>query len=171
MIPINRSNRRWPVIFLAAFLFLVSATDRIQASTHEVMQATLQPTETSVHLTTPTVAPTATPSVLPPIDWSDLAVYKKAMKPEFATDVDKFANANRYQIVADLKIENDAVIRGTERVRYTNRAPDALNEIVFRLYPNTPMLAGRMDINGVSVDGRTVQPVLSELDSVMTVPL
>jgi hypothetical protein len=85
--------------------------------------------------------------------------------------VDRAIDDNRYLIVARLSIETDAIIRGAERVRYTNRTPAPLTEIVFRLYPNTPVLAGRMDVTHVTLNNRAVTPSFAELDSVMSVPL
>jgi hypothetical protein len=93
------------------------------------------------------------------------------MRPAFEDDVNAFADANRYLIVASLSVEYDAIIRGAERVRFTNHTPDTLDKIVFRLYPNAPILGGRMDVNYVSVAGKAVVPTFSALDSVMSVPL
>jgi hypothetical protein len=97
-------------------------------------------------------------------------VHKQAMKPGFEGDVDAFVKANRYLILAALSIEQDAIIRGAERVRYTNRTQDTLQEIVFRLYPNTAVLGGRMNVTQVTVNGETVAPGISSR-SVLHVPL
>ncbi len=132
---------------------------------------TLQPTETARPLTTPTPVPTSTPAALPPVNWADVSVHKQAMKPAFAADVDRFIDANRYLIVARLTFEPDAVIRGALRVRFVNRTPDALDLIVFRLYANSGALGGRMTVSYVEVNGQPINPSLSELRTVMGLPL
>ncbi|MEP7289259.1 MAG: M1 family metallopeptidase, partial [Chloroflexota bacterium] len=133
--------------------------------------ATLEPTETAIPLVTPTLLPSSTPAVRAAVDWSDVSVYKKAMKPGFEGDVDQFVNANRYLIAATLSFEQDAIIRGAERVRFTNHTSQTLKELVFRLYPNAPALAGQMNVTRVTVGDQVVQPSLFQLDSVMSVPL
>src|SRR3954471_9082420 len=93
--------------------------------------STLQPTETSVSIATSTPLPAFTPAALPKVDWSDVSLNKKDMKPGHENEVDNFIDANRYVIVAQLSFEEDAIIRGAERVRYTNHTSKPLNEIVF----------------------------------------
>lgn len=132
---------------------------------------TLQPTETARPLVTPTTVPEPPPLDLPAVNWSDVSIHKRAMKPGFEADVDKFVDANRYFIVANITLEPDAVFRGAERVRYTNHSADMLENVVFRLYANTPALGGRMTVTHVEVDGKQIDPLLSDLRSVMSVPL
>ena len=144
----------------------LSAPERVFSA-----QPTLQPTETAVPLATPTTVPAPPLLDLPEVDWQDVSAHKKAMKPAFADDVDRFVNANRYFIVASLRFEPDAVFRGAQRVRFTNRTGEALDLIVFRLYPNTPALGGRMTVHHVEVNGTKVEPSLSDLRSVLGVPL
>lgn len=132
---------------------------------------TLQPTETAVPLVTPTTLPAPPPRPLPVVKWDDVSLHKRAMKPEFAEDVERWKDGNRYAIWAELTIEGDAVIRGAERVRYTNHSNDALSVIVFRLYPNGPALGGRMTVSRVEVAGQVIDPSYSVLSSVMGVPL
>ncbi|MFQ3537006.1 MAG: M1 family metallopeptidase [Aggregatilineales bacterium] len=134
-------------------------------------QPTFQPTETALPLATPTAVPAPPLLDLPEVNWQDVSVHKKAMKPAFAADVERFVDANRYFIVARLSFEPDAVLRAAQRVRFTNRTGQALDLIVLRLYANTPALGGRMTVHHIEVNGRTVQPSLSELRSVMGVPL
>lgn len=168
---ISALRRNKPGLIFLTITILALRAGQIGAPAVLAGQATLQPTETAIPLTTPTAVPTSTPAALPAVNWSDVSIHKQAMKPAFASDVDQFVNANRYRIVARLSIETDAIIRGAERVRFTNRTPDTLTEIVFRLYPNSPVLAGRMNVTHVTLDNGEVEPVLSALDTVMTVPL
>jgi len=137
----------------------------------QAVQPTLQPTETARALTTPTTLPPSTPRPLTSPDWSDVSVHRKAMKPGFESDVESFVNANRYLIEATLTFEPDAVVRGAALVRYTNRTGESLSVIVFRLYPNTPALGGRLNITSVLVNGEPLEPSFSELRSVMGIPL
>ncbi|MCC7449699.1 MAG: M1 family metallopeptidase [Anaerolineae bacterium] len=162
---------RWLCLFvvLAALPIFASASNHTAA--RSAVQQTLEPTETAVPLVTPTRVPPSPPMVLPAVNWSDVSIHKKAMKPGFEGDVDQFVNANRYLIMAKLTIETDAIIRGAERVRFTNHTTDTLTEIVFRLYPNAPLLAGRMNVTHVTVNNTVVELSLSDLDSAMSVPL
>lgn len=130
-----------------------------------------EPTETPVPLVTPTAVPAAPVMDIPKVNWEDVSLFKKAMKPNYEGDVDQVPTANRYLIIARLDIETDAVLRGAERVRYTNHSPDTLNEIAFRLYPNAPALGGHMTVTHVTVNGDVVTPALYQLDSVLKIPL
>ncbi|MCC7208132.1 MAG: M1 family metallopeptidase [Anaerolineae bacterium] len=159
---------------LALLVFAAACGNVAQAALQPA--PTLSPTETAVPLATPTTAPAGPAIVLPAVDWAEVSIHRQAMKPEFASDVDDFVNANRYLIVARVALEpngagTDAVIRGAERVRYTNHSPDTLDSVVFRLYPNAPALGGRMTVSRVTVDGREAEPSLRALRSVMDVPL
>lgn len=158
-----------------ALVFLATACSGVVQAALQPAR-TLQPTETAVPLVTPTTAPPEEPIALPAVDWADVSIHRRAMKPEFASNVDGFKDANRYLIVATVTLEpngasRDAVIRGAERVRFTNHSPDTLDRLVFRLYPNAPALGGRMSISRVMAEGREMEPSLSALRSVMGVPL
>jgi hypothetical protein len=167
--------RRWPVVILfttVLFAFGLNIGSPTVVAVGSLAQSTLQPTETVSPLTTATPLPSSTPAAMPSVNWADVNVHKQAMKSGFEGDVDKVApTANRYLIIANLQFETDAIIRGSERVRYTNRSTDILKEIVFRLYVNTPVLAGRMNITHIRLNGQSVEGRLSGLDSVLTVPL
>ncbi len=133
---------------------------------------TLAPTITALPPATPTDLPPVDPIALPAVDWDDVARFEAAMRPTFAGDVYRFADRNRYYIEASLRFEGDvAVIRGAQRVRYTNHSSDILSEIVFRLYPNLPSLGGRMVVSDVEVEGVPVEPRLAGRQSVLIVPL
>ena len=102
----------------------------------------------------------------------DLARYEPALLPEFVGDMDAHADAPRY--VLDMTIALDeagATITGRQQVRYTNRAPHALNRIVFRLYPNLPSFGGEMTVSRVTVDGRASLAQLDATGSVVSIPL
>jgi hypothetical protein len=131
---------------------------------------TQPPTETAVPLVTATRVPESDVRIDVP-EFDDLDVHKRAMKAGFEKDVDAQRDANRYLIVANLNFEPDAVIRASQRVRYTNRSDDTLELIVFRLYANTPALGGRTNVTRVQIGDTEVEPSFSTLSSVMGVPL
>ena len=63
----------------------------------------------------------------------------------------------------DLRLEFDPgrrQLRGEQSVAFPNRAGTALDEIVFRLYPNLPQYGGRLNVQQVWVDG---EPAPAEL--------
>lgn len=154
------------VVVLIA-LFLTACSGGISGRT----MPTLPPTPTAVPHTTPTAVPA--PEVEPPaaVDWSDVGMFRQAMRPAFAGDVDAFANRNRYVIEATVELTDVAAIYGAERVRYTNRSADTLSEIVFRLYPNLDAYSGQMNITEVTVNGEPVIVRFEDRRSVMVVPL
>ena len=126
---------------------------------------------------TPTSAATATPTVTPTPaslaggwSWDDLTPYKQAMLPDFATDVDRFADATRYMI--DLRVDLKALtFGGEEHVRYQNHETEPLTEIVFRLLPNTPGYGGAMQVRSVAVNGEEAAFDLRFQGSAVYVPL
>ncbi|HML24250.1 MAG TPA: M1 family metallopeptidase [Aggregatilinea sp.] len=133
---------------------------------------TLPPTITALPPVTPTDIPAPDPIALPAVDWDNIEPFRAAMRPAYAEDIDAFEDANRYYIEASLDFENGiSVLRGAERVRYTNHSADTLTEIVFRLYPNLPALGGRMTIYQAEVNGVPVDPVLTERLTALALPL
>ena len=156
-------------VFIVAGLWLIGTAQ--SSAARAVTDPTLAPTETAVPLASLTPLPTFAPPALPTVDWNDVSIFKRAMKRGFEDEVNDWVNGNRYLIIAALSLENDAVIRGAERVRYTNHTAGPLHEIVYRLYENTPALGEHTDVFSVTVNGADAQPVLSGFDSVMTVPL
>lgn len=110
------------------------------------------------------------PSPTPVVVRDDLAPYRAAMRPEFAGDVDRFANATRYQI--DLSISLDLkTIAGTQQVHYTNTQGVPLAEITFRLFANMPSYGGSQTINSVRVNGAVVEPKMELNNSAMRLAL
>jgi len=111
----------------------------------------------------------ATPTTEPSPDF-DPTLYRPAMRPEFAADVNGFGNAPRYSIT--LTVNPDALqAAGRERVRYTNTDSVALNEIYFRLFPSAPGFGGAMTVTSVTVGGQTVPFQLEQRDTALKVPV
>ncbi len=123
---------------------------------------------------TPTVAAQGA-SVLG-VDWADLSPYRQAMRAGYADDVAQFADATRYAIDLDLDLDN-ASFQGSMRVRYTNAEHVALDQLVFRLLPNTPGLgatSGRpaaLEVSDLAVDGTPVEAQRRLSGSALYLPL
>ncbi len=160
---------RWPVLaaLLMGALLLGACGGGLPAGS----LPPLAPTETAVPLATPTFPPLPTAAPLPEVNWEDTAIFQQAMRPEFADDVEAFTDRNRYYIEATLTLGDVVTLYGAERVRYTNRSADTLDEIVFRLYPNLTAFAGQMNVFDVMANGQPVTPVEEERRSVLRVPL
>ncbi len=62
-------------------------------------------------------------------------------------------------------------LAGRQQVTVPNHTGAALDEIVFRLYPNLPQYGGQMAVSSVSVDSRPVTPTLRAQDTVLAIPL
>ncbi len=111
----------------------------------------------------------ATPTAEPSPDF-DPALYRPAMRPEFAADVNGFGDAPRYSIT--LTVNPDALQAvGREQVRYTNTDSAALSEIYFRLFPSAPGFGGAMTVTRVTVDGQTVPLQLEQRGTALKVPV
>ncbi len=78
-----------------------------------------------------------------------------ALRPSFAGDLDAFKQATRYVLALEIDTER-RVISGEQRVRYTNRDALALEDLVFRLYPNTAHMGGLMTVRAAAVNGAPV---------------
>ncbi len=122
---------------------------------------------------TPTAPPMATPSPPP----EDLSPYRAAMRPAFADDVNRLAESGitRYTINAAVKPisggDIGAKISGTLNAKYTNTEPVLLNQIFFRLLPNTPAYGGAMRVSMVTVDGALARTNLLADDTTLGVTL
>jgi hypothetical protein len=138
------------------------------------------PTSGPAPLPTPTTTPTPTTApqgvtALDP-DWADLSPYRQAMRPAYADDVAQFADATRYAIDLALDLD-DASFQSTMRVRYTNAEDVPLDQLVFRLLPNTPgfgAVSGQpaaLEVSAIAVDGAPVQAQRRLSDSALYLPL
>lgn len=88
----------------------------------------------------------------------------------FAVDTSALPQAPRYQI--DLAIDPRAAqVVGRQVIRYTNAETTPLDEVILRLFPNTPGYGGAMTVTHVQVDGTPISPS-SQLDgSALRLPL
>lgn len=103
----------------------------------------------------------------PPDPW---APYRLAMRPSTQGQLDALGLVPLYRIHATLEEPGERLV-GFQTVRFPNPSADTLPEIVFRLYPNLPQFAGRMDIQRVEVNGQDVSFSQTTSDTVLEVQL
>lgn len=165
-------NKRTWIVLCLSFIGMLGLSACGNSASHTGGLPALPPTITAVPPSTPTDLPVSGPVRFPVVDWNDISKFRAAMRPEFAGDIDEFVNRNRYYIEANLVFDGGvAILRGAERVRYTNHSADTLHEIVFRLYPNIPALGGRMIVYQTKIGDNPVSTTLSERETVLIVPL
>jgi hypothetical protein len=103
----------------------------------------------------------------PPDPW---ALYRQAMRPSTQGQLDALGPVPVYRIHATLEGQGERLV-GFQTVRFPNPSADTLPEIVFRLYPNLPQFAGRMDVQMVKVNGLDVSFSQTTSDTVLEVRL
>ncbi|HLF29151.1 MAG TPA: M1 family metallopeptidase [Anaerolineae bacterium] len=113
------------------------------------------PAVTQPSLPTPTRLPGSLSTPSP--EWADLSPYRAAMRPEFAHEVDRFAQATQYRI--DLTLSDSLrSIDGRQAVHYVNAETVPLDAVYFRILPNTPTYGGETTLAMLRVNGDAVQP-------------
>lgn len=163
--------RLWGIVALAAAL-VVAQSACGDAVSDDSRLPDLRPTVTAVPPTTPTPIPQEATFELPAVDWDTVDQFRVAMRDNFTGDIDGFVDANRYYIEASLTFDGGvAIVRGAERVRYTNHSRETLDTIVFRLYPNMTASGGSMEVYDVLLNGVSVEPKFTERDTVLIVSL
>ena len=115
----------------------------------------------------------APPAEAPPpaLDTAELAVYAPALRPEFRSDLQRVAHATRYEIQASLLPGEPPRVVGSQRVRYANQETVALDDLVFRLFPNLPGFGGHMSVGELAREGVWLEARQAEPASVLHVPL
>ncbi len=116
--------------------------------------------------------PSPTPAVPAPalfdIPWDDRTIFEQGLIPSQRDALKELPGASVYHI--DFTVSDDLTrVDGKLEVRYTNTEDVALNEVVFRLFPN--MLGGKMTVENITVNGRGTKTMLEELDSVLLVAM
>lgn len=96
----------------------------------------------------------------------------QALRPTSYGDLSGLATAPRYTIDATLDVEQRSV-EGQLTIVYTNEATTAIDELIFRLFPNASSIygGGRLEVNNIAVGGRTVEPRPSDNKTVLHVPV
>jgi hypothetical protein len=107
----------------------------------------------------PTQPPLDLPTPLPP-----------TAEPTPVLGVPEAGPLPRYRL--DLSFDpGTGQVAGQQQVVFPNTTSVALDEIVFRLYPNLPQYAGQMGIGTVWLDGQQVSTSLRAEDTSLVVPL
>lgn len=119
-----------------------------------------------------TLTPTPTPTP------ENLLPYRQVMQSAFADDVDEQATkgVTRYKIETTLIPQTltdptGPQLSGRMTIKYTNTEPVLLNQIYFRLFPNTPGYGGEMTVLSLEVNQQPVNVQLLAQNSAMEVTL
>jgi aminopeptidase N len=111
---------------------------------------------------------TPAPTSLAPTAWADRPIFGQGLIEAEQEVLDHLPGASVYHL--DFQIPDDFLrLIGHEEVRYTNRENEPLDEIYFRLFPNTA--GGKATVSAVKVDDQEVEPVYEFEDSALRVPL
>ncbi len=112
--------------------------------------------------------PEAPPPALFDTAWLDRSVYRSNLIESEQAILESLPGAPVYHL--DWKLSDDLTsITGRQEVLFTNTEDVPLDRIVFRLYPN--LLGGALEITELTLDGKPAEFVLSDMDSVLTIPL
>ncbi len=114
--------------------------------------------------TAPATAPSSTATTVPeapapagarlPQALLDPSAQAKALLPEFASDLGRAGEWNRYSISAVIDPQARTIV-GHEQIEYTNRDSVALDRLYFHLYPNLRDFNGTLAVSALTVDGQT----------------
>lgn len=100
--------------------------------------------------------------------WDDRSLYQAGLVESERSVLDQLPGASVYHV--DLRIADTlANIEGELKVRYTNQENEPLHEVLFHLYADLP--SNQIDIQTVSVNHRTIPPILDLQESLLCVPL
>ena len=146
------------LVILGALVLLSCTSDARRAA--PVASSSAPPTSAS-RSTATTLAPTTTSSPLAPIPGC----------PDPGPLAEPDANRPRYAVKADVDVAN-SLVEGTVVVRFTPDLPT--NELVFRLWPNSPIIAtagGHEDVGPITQSGGAELPVDRPDDTTVHVSL
>jgi hypothetical protein len=102
------------------------------------------------------------------IDWDDRSPFRAGLITAAQSALNDLPGATEYRI--DLQIPADfGTMQGEQQVRYTNREDVSLNEIYFRLFPNTA--GGALKLSALHVNGQDAEIIYEYEDSALRVPL
>ncbi|MBI5928237.1 MAG: M1 family metallopeptidase [Chloroflexi bacterium] len=158
------------ILCLMIALLAISACSDKASEANDSLPTQIPSTTPRPHATSTPVAVAMLPEPVQ-VDWSKTDQFASAMRPEFVGDIQQ-GSSRRHYIEATFEMTPLAsIVNGVQRVYYTNTSPDTLNEIVFRLAPNTPSVGWRLAVSDVMVNGQPVPPNYELSDSVMQIPL
>lgn len=107
-------------------------------------------------------------STLFDVAWDDRSPFAAGLVSSQQATLGQQPGASVYHLEIALG-EDMATLHGREEVRYTNTEEEALDEVVFRLFPN--LTGGSIAVSNLTVDGQPVEPRYELSDSVMLLPL
>jgi hypothetical protein len=134
---------------------------------------------TPAKATEPIVDPPSTPTPTPLVStdpsphlfdtaWDDRTLFRPGLIDSEQEVLDRLSGASVYHL--DFQISDDLLrLAGREEVYYTNREDGPLNELYFRLFPNTA--GGKSTVSAVKVNGQTVESVYEFEDTALRLPL
>jgi hypothetical protein len=96
--------------------------------------------------------------------------YRPALEATAVLGVEAAAPLPEYRLNLTLDPATYQLV-GQQQVTFPNRTGVALDEIVFRLYPNLPQYGGQIGIGPVWVDGKRRTPSLRAADTSLAIPL
>jgi hypothetical protein len=120
------------------------------------------------------VKPGRAPTPVTAAGLPDLEAFRAAMRPEYAGDVEPFAQATRYSIAVTVSFasETRATLKGHELIRYTNRQDFPLNDLYLMLWPNDKnQYLSEMTLTAVRVNGQGLNPSLENDNQAAHLPL
>jgi len=102
------------------------------------------------------------------VSWDDRSLFREGLIEAEQETLGRLPGATVYYI--DFQISDDLLLlQGCERVRYTNREDVPLDEIYFRLFPNTA--GGKTTVSGIRAMGQEVEPIYEFQDSALRLSL
>ncbi len=141
------------------------------------------PTPTPTHVVVATKRPTPVPvpvDDLPaqvvaveeqePVGFPPLSTYAESLRPEFQSILSDLSHLTRYDMSVEI-FPARRMLKGTAVIALRNNSAMVWPAIVFRLPANHARLDTDMQLERVTVDGLSVQPVLSPSATVATIPL
>lgn len=133
---------------------------------------TLGPTDTARPHATSTPIPAPDVSTATEVDWTDLTAHYQAMRSEYVSDIDAWADGSRYYIEATVDLNaTAAVITGSQRTRFVNQKQDTLDRVAFRLYANLPRMVSQLRILDITIGDQIANYELVERDSTLIIYL
>ena len=148
------------------------ATPLPRATLTRILRAgdALASTLTQLPRATPRTSVTAVPGPTPTSWRLDRVEQATALLPWAQGDLAGLDNLSHYSIELSVDVES-LLIEGREWVLYTNGEDVALDEVVFRLFPQTPGYGGQMSVDEVLVGGQPATTCTEFMGSALYVML
>jgi len=107
-----------------------------------------------------------TPPSLFDVSWTDQGIFKRDLVTEWQAVTESLTDLPVYHLKLELS-DDRTVVTGEQEVLFTNTTNRVLNDLVFRLYPNT--LGSQLDVGRVEVNGVLSLKRLELSDSVLRI--